>query len=92
MLTESSAKSLLRHPDQLMRARCQSRRLWMQFLAIEHLRNRLAFVRCQCRYENQRLNSLVGARCYHRAGISVRYQDYGAIGAFQSAVKRGDVI
>ena len=77
VLTESCAKSPLRHPDEPMRIWRQLRRLWMRLLAIEHLRNSLAFIRCQSRYVDQRLNSLVGARRYHRAGISVRYKTTG---------------
>ena len=64
----------------------------MRLFAIEYFGDCLAFVRRQSRYEDQRLDSLVGARRYHRASISVRYQDHGPIGAFQGAVERCDVI
>ena len=92
MVTEGGAEARLRHPDEPVCVRCQLRRLWMRLLAIEHLGDRLAFVGCQRRYEDQRLNFLVGARRYHRACISMRHQDRGCVGAFQSAVKRGDVV
>src|SRR6516162_9786334 len=92
MLREGGAKRLLWHPDESVRVRCQLRRLRMRLVAIEHFGDCLAFVRRQGRYEDQRLHSLVGARRYHRAGISVRCQDHGPIGAFQDAVERGSVI
>ena len=92
MVTEGGAEARLRHPDEPVCVRCQLRRLWMRLLAIEHLGDRLAFVGCQRRYEDQRLNFLVGARRYHRACISMRHQDRGCVGAFQNAVKRGDVV
>src|SRR5215472_5779510 len=55
MLREGGANRLLWHPDEPMRIWRQLRRLWMRLVAIKHLRNRLAFVRRQSRYEDQRL-------------------------------------
>jgi hypothetical protein len=66
--------------------------LWMWRPSVEHVGDGLALVRRQGRDKDQRLDSLVGHGGDHRAGISVRYQDYGVIGALQRAVKRGDVI
>ena len=64
----------------------------MRLLAIEHVGDCLAFVRCQCGNEDQRSDSLVGTRRYHGAGIGVGCQDHGLIGAFEGAVERDDVI
>src|SRR6516225_1654767 len=92
VLRENGAKSLLRHPDEPMRVRCQLRCLWMRLFAIEYFGDCLAFVRCQGRYEDQRLDPLVGGRRYHRASVSVRSQNHRPIGTFQGAVERCDVI
>ena len=64
----------------------------MRLLTIEHFADCLTFVRCQGRNEDQRSYSLIGSRAYHGASVSVGYQDHGSIGAFQSAVERGDVL
>src|SRR5271169_5033950 len=92
MLRESGCKSLLWHPDQPMCIRRQLGRLWVRLSSIEHFGDRLALVRRQSRYEDQRLDSLVGVRRYHCAGISVRHQDHGAMGAFERAIEGCHII
>ena len=91
-LRESGCKSLLWHPDQSMRIRLQLWRLWVRLPSIEYFGDGLASVRCQSRYEDQRLDSLAGVRGYHSAGISVRYQDHGAMGVFERAIEGCRVI
>jgi len=92
VLRESSAKSFMWHPDEPVRIGRQMRRLRMRLFAIEQFGDRLAFVGRQGCDKGQRPDSRVGGRCYDRAGIGVRYQDHRATGAFERAVKRGDII
>jgi hypothetical protein len=72
MLGEGSTKSLVWHPNEPVRVGRQLGRLRMWLLAIEHLGDRLAFIRRQSCDENQRSNSLVGRRGVprKRAGLA----------------------
>jgi len=70
----------------------QLRRLWVRFLAIEYVGDCLVFVWRQGRYKDQRLDSLVGTRCDHRASIGMGGQDDGAGRPLQGSIKGGHVI
>src|SRR5262249_34197200 len=72
ILTKGSGKSVIGHPDETVPVRSQLRRLRMRLVAIEYLADRLTFVRCKCRNEDERANSFVGARAYHSARIGMR--------------------
>ena len=68
------------------------RRLRMRLFAIEYFADCLAFVRCKCRNKDERANSFVDARAYHRPRIGMGNKHHRPVGPLQRTFKRGDVI
>ena len=75
-----------------MTIRSQLRRLRRRLVAIKHFGDCFAFVGRESRDKDQRLDSFVGARAYHGAGIGMRNKDYRPIGPLQRTLKRRSII
>jgi hypothetical protein len=65
------AKSVFRHPDEVVFVRCQLRRFWMGFVAIKHLSDGLALIGRKRGDINEGFNSRLVYRADYSPSVSV---------------------
>src|SRR5215469_2629619 len=89
---ECAAKSIVRHTDQTVPVRGELRLFRMGFIAIKHLRDRLALIGCERCDIDERLDSLIAYPCNDSASVRVTGENNRAIGAFEDVSQRRNVV